>query len=249
MKWDDITLWQWQQLQMLDAKKDKTEEYLVIIETISILTNKTKDEILELSKHKIKRVIDQIQFLYLDKPNIRSSEFIKIGNRKYQFNFDPKYQPASRYIETKYFSSNVENNIHKIGASMITPMRLTWRGWVKEEYDSKFHEEYSNDLLSAPFVLIFGNVQTWLKNIKSLDGEFKGLFNKEKEEEEDTRVAKGGFMKNYGWIYQAALISEFEKIKLDEVFNMPTIKFLNDLSYLSAKSSYEAELRKQSNGK
>ena len=248
MKWDNITLWQWQQLQMLDAKKDKIEEHLIIIETISILTNKTKAEILELSKRKLSRIIEDIQFLYLEKPNIRTSEYLKIGNNKYHFNFDPKIAPASRYIETKYFMYNFETNIQKIGASMITPMKFTWKGWKDDVYNPALHEEYANDLLSAPFVLIFGNVEKWLKNIKQLDGEFKGLFKKE-ELEEDSREVKNGFMKNFGWIYQAALVSDLEKIKLEEAFNLPTIQFLNDLSYLSAKSNYEAELRKSANGK
>lgn len=249
MKWDDITFWQWQQLQMLDAKKDKMDEHLVIIETISIITNKTKTQILELSKSKVKRIIDEIQFLYLDKPDIRQSEFIRIGNTKYKFNFDIKNTPASRYIETKYFVNNFQSNIHRIAASMITPMKKTLFGWKTETFDSKLHEEYANDLLSAPFVLLLGNVEQWLKNIKSLDSEFKGLFNKEEADEEDTRQVSNGFMKNFGWIYQASLISEFERIKLEEVFNMPTIQFLNDLSYLSAKSNYESELRKKANGK
>ena len=249
MTWDDISLWQWQQLQMLDSKKSNIEEHLVIIETISILTNKTKAEILDLSKRDITKIIDSIQFLYLKNPNIKAVNYLRIGKQKYKFNYDAKIAEAGRYIETKYFLSDFQNNIHKIAASMITPMRFTWKGWVEDKFNSAKHEEYANDLLSAPFTKVFGSVVRWVTNVKDLDSKFKGLFKKEDIEDEDSRPGKSSFMKNFGWIYQASLISEYERIKLEDVFRLPSIQFLNDLSYLSAKSNYEAEQRKKVNGK
>jgi hypothetical protein len=249
MTWDDISLWQWQQLQMLDSKKSNIEEHLVIIETISILTGKTKNQILDLSKKQVKKIVNDIEFLYLKKPNVRQVNSIIIGKRKYKFNYDVKLAHAGRYIETKYFLSDFHNNIHKIAASMVTPMRLTWRGWVEEEFNPYNHEEYANDLLSASFIKVFGSVYQWVLNIKELDNKFKGLYNKDNQEPEEERPGKGSFMKNFGWIYQASLVSEFEKIKLEDVYQLSTIQFLNDLSYLSAKSNHEAEQRKKVNGK
>ena len=248
MTWDDVTLWQWQQLQMLDSKKSKIDEHLVIIETISILTGKSKTEILNLSKREISKIIDSVQFLYLKNPNVKAVNYLRIGKRKYKFNYDAKLAEAGRYIETKYFLSDFQNNIHKIGASMVTPMRFTWKGWVEESFDPAKHEDYANDLLSAPFTKVFGSVVRWVTNVKDLDSGFKGLFKKEDTEEED-RPGKSSFMKNFGWLYQASLISEYERIKLEDVYKLPSIQFLNDLSYLSAKSNFEAEQRKKVNGK
>jgi hypothetical protein len=56
-------------------------------------------------------------------------------------------------------------------------------------------------------------------------------------------------MRHYGWIYQATLIAEHEKIKLDEVYELPTIQALNDLAYLKSKNAYEAEQIKNRYGK
>jgi hypothetical protein len=64
----------------------------------------------------------------------------------------------ARYIETKFFAEDVTNNLHKIAASMVVPMKLTWRGWKVAKYDSTKHEEYANDLLSAPFESVYGSL-------------------------------------------------------------------------------------------
>ncbi len=52
-------------------------------------------------------------------------------------------------------------------------------------------------------------------------------------------------MRQFGWIYQATLVAEHERIKLEEVYQMMTIQFLNALSYLKAKAEHEKEQRKK----
>ncbi len=56
-------------------------------------------------------------------------------------------------------------------------------------------------------------------------------------------------MRRYGWIYQATLIAEHEKIKLDEVYNLSTIQALNDLAYLKSKTAHDREQIKQAYAK
>ncbi len=45
-------------------------------------------------------------------------------------------------------------------------------------------------------------------------------------------------MDTYGWIYQSAIVAEHERVKLDEVYDMPVLQFLHDLAYLNAKQDY-----------
>jgi hypothetical protein len=52
-------------------------------------------------------------------------------------------------------------------------------------------------------------------------------------------------MRIYGWIYQATLIADHEKIKLEDVYNLPTLQALNDLAYLKSKNAYESEQMKK----
>jgi hypothetical protein len=86
-----------------------------------------------------------------------------------------------------------------------------------------------------------------------LDKGFEGLFGSRDDGEEldevSSRSSVSNFMRDFGWIYQASLVAEFERITMEEVYDIPTIQFLNDLSYLKAKNEYEAEQLKKANGK
>jgi len=84
-----------------------------------------------------------------------------------------------------------------------------------------------------------------LQSIQTIDNQFKGLFDGSDDSTEHeslgSRESGERFMRLYGWIYQVDIVSEFEKISLSEVYDMPVIQFLNDLSYLKAKQHYEKQ--------
>jgi hypothetical protein len=88
-----------------------------------------------------------------------------------------------------------------------------------------------------------------LSSLRGLDNQFKGLFQGADDsignESDRGRDDNSGFMRQYGWIYQATLIADFEKIRLEEVYQLPTINALNDLSYIKSKNSHDsAEMKK-----
>jgi hypothetical protein len=88
-----------------------------------------------------------------------------------------------------------------------------------------------------------------LSSIQRLDKEFSGLFQGGNDEAgNDDRGGRdngNGFMSIYGWIYQATLIADHEKIKLEEVYNLPTLQALNNLAYLKSKNAYDSEQMKK----
>jgi hypothetical protein len=88
-----------------------------------------------------------------------------------------------------------------------------------------------------------------LSSIQRLDKEFSGLFQGGNDESGDDdrggRDNSKSFMSVYGWIYQATLIAEHERIKLDEVYNLSTLQVLNDLAYLKSKNAYDSEQMKK----
>jgi hypothetical protein len=47
------------------------------------------------------------------------------------------------------------------------------------------------------------------------------------------------FHRDYGWIANAKMVSEFEGISLDQAWNLPTLQFLNDLTYIKLKIQYD----------
>jgi hypothetical protein len=93
-----------------------------------------------------------------------------------------------------------------------------------------------------------------LQRVHQLDVEFKNLFGDGSlEGQEDESFSSGGsgqqFMQRFGWHYQSELVSRYEGIKLDEVYELPTIQYLNDLAYLKEKSNYEREAIKKASAK
>jgi hypothetical protein len=49
------------------------------------------------------------------------------------------------------------------------------------------------------------------------------------------------FGKSYGWLFNAKLVSDFEGICIDAVWELPVYQFLNDLSYLKMKREIDNE--------
>ena len=43
------------------------------------------------------------------------------------------------------------------------------------------------------------------------------------------------FYKSFGWVYAAKMVAEFENCRVDEVFKMPVLQFLNYLTYIKLK--------------
>lgn len=158
MKWSDVTLWQYQQIQNLFAKKGDDTELDIAVKALAILTDRTEAQIDSLSIADLKEQLKTIEFINTDKPEPKPQDYIKVGKKKYRCIYDVRKMPYARYIETKYFGVDVTNNLHKIAASMIMPMKWTWRGWKLAKYDASKHDEYAQDLLSAPFEAVYGSV-------------------------------------------------------------------------------------------
>lgn len=172
MTWKDVTVWQYQQIQNLITKKDNLTDLDVAVKTLAILTNQTESQIDSMSLKDLNKELVKIKFVMEDKPEPKPVDYIKIGKKRYRCVFDIKTLPYSRYLETKFFGEDVGNNIHKIAASMVLPMKLTWRGWKVAKYDASKHEEYASDMLEAPFEAVYGSVvffcQVFKDSIESL---------------------------------------------------------------------------------
>lgn len=102
-----------------------------------------------------------------------------------------------------------------------------------------------------------------MRQIETTDSKFPGLLGGSIDNNDDADDEPGSrdelpvgrengvpnFMQQFGWVYNATMVSEHERITLDAAFNLPVIQFLNDLAFLKAKSEHEAYLMKKSIGK
>ena len=172
MNWKDVTVWQWQQIQNLLSKREGLTELDIAVKSLEILTYQTEAQIDSLSIKELNEQLKEITFITESAPTPKPSDYIKVGKKRYRCVYDIRNIPYSRYLETKFFGDDIINNLHKIAASMVMPMKLTWRGWKVAKYDASKHEEYAEDLLSASFESVYGSVvffcQVFSESITSL---------------------------------------------------------------------------------
>lgn len=177
MTWKDVTVWQWIQLQNLLQKTEGLTELDIAVKSLAILTDQTENQIDSLSVKDLNKQLLKIKFITETAPQPKPVDFIKLKNKRYRCLYDVRKLPYSRYLETKYFGADTVLNLHKIGASMVMPMKKTWRGWKLAKYDASKHDEYSQDLLEAPFEQLYGSIvffcQTFADSIRSLADYFK----------------------------------------------------------------------------
>lgn len=206
MTWKDVTVWQWIQLQNVLLKKEEYTELDIAVKSLAILTNQTENQIDSLKIKDLQKQLEEIKFITDTLPEPKPVDFIKTPGRRYRCVYDVKNIPYARYLETKFFGTDIGLNIHKICASMVMPMKLTWRGWKVASYDSAKHEEYAEDLLEAPFEQVYGSIvffcQVFSDSIKNLAGYFKtesmkaGMTEEEAEKmAQDLCDATDGFIK------------------------------------------------------
>ena len=156
MKWNNLTLWQYQQLMPIitNPNKDWTELDKEV-KLLSVITGLTEYQIDSLTIEDLKELRKNLAFL--DEPiEGKPVDFIVINGRRYRMNYDIKNMPAARYIESKVFSKDTLANLHKIAASMVIPQKKTWFGkWVDDKYDASKHEQYAQDMQEANFIHIY----------------------------------------------------------------------------------------------
>lgn len=156
MKWNNLTLWQYQQIMPIitNPEKDWTELDKEV-KLLCIVTGLTEYQIDSLAIEDLKELRKELTFL--DEPiEGKPVDFIVVNGRRYRMNYDIKNMPAARYIESKVFSKDTLANLHKIAASMVIPQKQTWWGkWVDDKYDASKHEQYSQDMQEANFIHIY----------------------------------------------------------------------------------------------
>jgi hypothetical protein len=156
MKWNELTLWQYQQLMPTITNPDKDwTELDTEVKQLCIVTGLTEHQIDSLSLNALKELRKELAFL--NEPiEGKPVNYIVTNGKRYRINYDIKNMPSARYIESKVFSKDTLENLHKIAASMVIPQRRNWLGrWVDQEYDASKHEEYAADMQEANFVHIY----------------------------------------------------------------------------------------------
>ena len=227
-KWNKITVEMYQYINEInDSDIDQLDKVLF---SMAFLTGKSEQEFDKINKFKFAQLQRQFKSRF-EQLNMQGKETERI--KDFKFNFDVRRVTLGQFIEVQHFyKNNYLNNLHLIAASFSTCKKLS-------------HVERADRILKMPLLPVLYNVTKFLEVIKKLTNEYKGLFGIEEMEEEDLKELTNGFNEQYGWIYSAQKIAEFERIKLDEAYDLPIIQAYNDLAFLKAHEEYQEEINKR----
>jgi len=170
--WNDINVFQYQQLIALFTEEGNTELDL-IVRAGSIVTGKTEHEIDSLPYHELKTLGESLKFIHEIIEPI-PVQHIDVNGKRYRCIYDVRNMPAARYIESKHFGQDTHANVHRLAASMVMPQRRLFRfgPYVDDRYDATKHADYAHDMLAAPIVSVLGSVvffcEVYLRSMWSL---------------------------------------------------------------------------------
>jgi hypothetical protein len=155
--WNKITVKQAQEIDKLrrNINKEYTEAD-VDTELLAIIRNTTIQAIDSMKWVDFVEARKELVFLE-NEPKAKPIKHIKVGKRRYRMVYDIRQMPFARYIEGKTFAQDFVQNLHKIAATMIMPQRRTCIRWVDDKYDAAKHDVYANDMLQAPYEVIYAS--------------------------------------------------------------------------------------------
>ena len=150
MKWNNISVWQYQNIVKTLANKE-ADEIDKSFKLIGIVYNMTENQVDSLTQAEYKAKLKECDFLN-NMPEGKPVKVIKVNGKRYRLIYDVTRMPFGRYVESKAFVGDIYGNLHKLGATMVMPQKRNWLGlWVDDKYDAGKHEEYAEDMLQANF--------------------------------------------------------------------------------------------------
>ena len=150
MKWNNISVWQYQNIVKTLANKQE-DEIEKSFKLIGIVYNMTENQVDSLTQAEYKALLKECDFLN-SMPEGKPVKVIKVNGKRYRLIYDVTRMPFGRYVESKAFVGDIYGNLHKLGATMVMPQKRNWLGlWVDDKYDASKHEDYADDILQANF--------------------------------------------------------------------------------------------------
>jgi hypothetical protein len=179
-----MTIKKFQELYEITLKElDELEKSTLLVQCFTGLS------IEKVNKMSIKRfnklcgiVNKQFEVINKNMENDKPRNIVYANGCFYKLNYDLTKKPnnSGTYVELATFSEDIVGNLHKIMASMVTPLKLTWKG-LKE----KDHERVAEDMLELDFnVAYHACVFFWAVFTKSIIASKDYLLNQSMNQKE-----------------------------------------------------------------
>ena len=145
-----MTIKQFQELYYVATSDDM--DFDKSIKMVGIVTGKTPEQVERMSMIKFNFLCGMVhrQFKIFEKDLMKGKpkKIVRVGKRFYRINYDVTKCKSSTYVEVSTFSTDIIQNLHKIMASIVTPVKFKWGKWVE-------HEELASDLEQMDFEVAY----------------------------------------------------------------------------------------------
>lgn len=145
-----MTIKQFQELYYVATSEDM--DFDKSIKMVGIVTGKTPEQVEKMSMRKFNILCGAIHnhFKIFEKDLLKGKpkKIVRVGKRFYKINYDVTKCKANTYVEVSTFSTDIIQNLHKIMASICTPVRFKWGKWIE-------HEELASDLEQMDFEVAY----------------------------------------------------------------------------------------------
>ena len=143
-----MTIKQFQELYYVATSKDIDLDKS--IKMVGIVTNKTPEQVESMSMVRFNllcaRVHNEFKLFEKDLLKSKPKKIVRVGKRFYKINYDIAKAKASTYVEVATFSTDIIQNLHKVMASIVTPIKFKWGKWVETD-----HEDLAKDMEKMEF--------------------------------------------------------------------------------------------------
>lgn len=230
MTWKDISLFKFQQIDLINARVDLADIDKLLFSTC-VAFGLTEHELDNMDARRALKMTAQLEKVF--STDMTANAHGRIG--RYRLYYDVSKMTFGQFIDLSFFLTQ-KPPIQYAHFALATVAK----GWIKKGE----HSVKATYFLNQPVGKVVGCIAKLTESFESFRSEYKSLFGVDPEVN-GAEASEDKFNKRYGWVYSASQVAEYQRIKLDEAFELPVRQALNALAYLKAKAKYEAEMLKK----
>jgi hypothetical protein len=148
-----LTIQKFQELYQISTMEiDEIDKSILLV---ACITNKKKEDIETMNIDKFnmlcKSINEKMNLEGIVNDNAKPKQYVRVKGRWYFLNYEIGKAPMNtgRYVEVATYSDDTIGNLHKIMATMATPLKWSWKGLVID--NKKNHKQISEDMLQLDF--------------------------------------------------------------------------------------------------
>ena len=212
-----MTVAQLQYVNQIDKTTPDTIERLGWI--VCHLFGKTEEQVNSMNEGKFFKLVAKVERMMAAKPS---------RLRKVVLQTDATKITLGQFIECQHWLKNDLIQVLDLVAASIKIKRTD-------------HAADALKMKGKPFTLVLPKVNEFVLSMNSLIKSYSGLFEIDDEEEAEERQPENvhPFLQQYSWLFSAKELADYNRISLNESYDLPILEAFNGLAYLKSKAAYE----------